>query len=62
MKETQEVILDTIAVLCRMYPEQRFGQIVYNYILTHCPNEDPFYIEDDKLLDILKKEVEKVKK
>ena len=54
MTETQELILNSIGVLCREYPQQRLGQIIYNYILTHCPNANPFYIEDEKLLEILR--------
>lgn len=57
MTETQELILNAIGILCRQYPEQRLGQIIYNYILTYCPNEDPFYIEDKKLLEILEKNI-----
>jgi hypothetical protein len=60
MTETQELILNSIGVLCREYPQQRLGQIIYNYILTHCPNADPFYIEDEKLLEILEQELEKI--
>lgn len=60
MTETQELILNSIRMLCREYPQQRLGQIIYNYILTHCPNTDPFYIEDEKLLKILEKELEKI--
>ena len=53
MTETQEIILNALAELCKKYPQQRLGQIIYNYILIHCPNADPFYIEDKKLLEIL---------
>ena len=60
MTETQELILNSIGVLCRKYPQQRLGQIIYNYILTYCPNADPFYMEDEKLLDILEQELEKI--
>lgn len=53
-------ILNCIAMIAEKYPEQRLGQIIYNYILTHCPNADPFYIEDKKLLEILEQELEKI--
>ena len=59
MNETKELILNAIATLSNKYPQQRLGQLFYNYILTHCPNEDPFYIEDKKLLEILEQELEK---
>ncbi len=60
MSETQEIILNSLAVLCREYPQQRLGQIIYNYILVHCPKADPFYIEDKDLLNILEQELEKI--
>ena len=59
MTETQELILNSIGVLCREYPQQRLGQIIYNYILTRCPNQDPFYIEDEQLLWIIEQEIAK---
>lgn len=59
MNEIKEIILNSIGVLCREYPEQRMGQIIYNYILSHCPDGDPFYIEDKKMLEILEQELEK---
>ena len=60
MTETQEIILNSLGVLCREYPQQRLGQIIYNYVLTHCPNQDPFFIRDEELLEILEKELEKI--
>lgn len=60
MTETQEIILNSIGVLCREYPEQRLGQIIFNYILRYCPNNDPFYIEDEKMLEILEKVLDNI--
>ena len=60
MTETQELILNKIGELCRIYPQQRLGQIIYNYILSYCPNANPFYMEDKKLLEILEQELEKI--
>ena len=65
MTETQELILNKLGELCRIYPQQRLGQIIYNYILRYCPNNDCFFIEDTKLLELLEtitKEIEKKKK
>ena len=53
MSETKELILNALGIIARIYPEQRMGQIIYNYICRYCPNGDPFYIEDKKLLQIL---------
>lgn len=59
MDETKELILNSLGVLARLFPEQRLGQIIYNYILRYCPNYDPFYIEDKKLLEILEEIIDK---
>lgn len=60
MKNTRQVILNSLEVLIREYPEQRVGQIIYNYICSYCPNEDCFFISDEKLLEILEKTLEKI--
>lgn len=60
MNETKELILNSLGVLAREYPEQRMGQIIYNYICRYCPNNDCFYIEDEKLLEILEKVLDKI--
>jgi hypothetical protein len=53
MTETRELIINTLGVLARVIPEQRLGQIIFNYICSKCPNNDPFFISDEKLLEIL---------
>lgn len=53
MTETQELILNELGVLARIFPHQRMGQIIFNYVCANCPNNDPFYIEDADLLNIL---------
>ena len=60
MDETKELILNDLEVLARIYPEQRMGQIIYNYICRYCPNEDCFYIEDKKILEILEKIIDNI--
>ena len=62
MSETQELILEKLGILCRLFPQQRFGQIFYNYVLRYCPGGDPFYIEDNKMLELLEKIIENVEK
>lgn len=59
MTETQELILNKLGELCRIYPQQRLGQIIYNYICANCPNNDPFFISDEELLKILEKVLDK---
>ena len=59
MSETKELILNSLAEIAKKYPEQRMGQIIFNYICANCPNNDPFFINDEKLLEILEKIIEK---
>ena len=54
------MILSCLDILCDQYQEQRVGQIIFNYICSHCPNNDSFYIEDIDLLRYLQKEIEKI--
>lgn len=46
------VVLKTIEELWLRHPDQRFGQLCMNYIF--CTSRDPFYIEDDDLLEFIK--------
>ena len=59
MNETRKVILNSLEVLMKKMPEQRVGQIIFNYICSNCPNNDPFFISDEKLLKILEKVLDK---
>ena len=59
MNETRKIILSSLEVLAKELPEQRIGQIIFNYICTNCPNNDPFFISDEKLLEILEKVLDK---
>ena len=62
MNEFQEIALEKLGELCRLLPEQRLGQIIYNYLLANIPNYDPFFIQDKDLLNILEKNIENIKK
>lgn len=62
MNEFQEIALEKLGELCRLLPEQRLGQIIYNYLLSELPNADPFFIQDKNLLNILEKNVKKIEK
>lgn len=59
MNETRKVILNSLEVLVKEIPEQRVGQIIFNYICSNCPNNDPFFISDKDLLKILEKTLDK---
>jgi hypothetical protein len=59
MNETRKVILNSLEVLMKEMPEQRVGQIIFNYICSNCPNNDPFFISDKDLLKILEKTLDK---
>lgn len=60
MTETKELILNSLGVLAREYSEQRMGQIIFNYVCANCPNNDPFFISDEELLEILEKVLEEI--
>ena len=51
-----------MAEIANLYPEQRMVQIIFNYICAYCPNNDPFFIEDKKLLELLEKLLKEIKK
>lgn len=57
----KKAIFKKLEELNDLIPEQRVGQMIYNYVLTQCPNNDPFYIEDNNFLNILCKATESVK-
>ena len=59
MNETRKVILNSLEVLIKEMPEQRVGQIIFNYICANGPNNDPFFISDKDLLKILEKTLDK---
>ena len=59
MNETRKVILNSLEVLMKEMPEQRVGQIIFNYICSNCPNNDPFFISEKDLLKILEKTLDK---
>lgn len=59
MNEIRKVILNNLEVLVKEMPEQRIGQIIFNYICSNCPNNDPFFISDKDLLKILEKTLDK---
>lgn len=51
-------IIERIKELVDKYPEQRFGQILYNYILEHGNNGqivDPFYEESYDMINRINK-------
>ena len=59
MNETRKGIVNSLEVLMKEMPEQRVGQIIFNYICSNCPNNDPFFISDKDLLKILEKTLDK---
>ena len=51
-------ILDKFMELWELIPEQRFGQIIENYLRFE--NQDLFYIKDDIILAKLEYEIERI--
>lgn len=65
MNETKELILNDLGILARLLPQQRMGQIIFNYVCANFHDNDPFFVEDTKLLEILDaivKEIEEKQK
>jgi hypothetical protein len=58
---TKKAIFKKLEELSDLYPQQRIGQLIYNYIATKCPNEDTFYIEDITLLNLIMEEIDNAK-
>lgn len=54
-------IINKLEELNDLVPEQRFGQILYNYLTSGYVNNDTFYVEDKNILDLLSTEVEEIK-
>lgn len=53
MNKTQEMILNKLGELWKLFPQERFGQLIDKYILDRCPNNNCFFIEDDEFLKLL---------
>ena len=54
MSETQELILNKLGELCRIYPQQRLGQIIYNYIcFGKLYGDNLFFMSDKNMLKTL---------
>ena len=56
MNEIHERILENLKELCNKYPNQRFGQILFNYTMIGMRDNigtvrDPFYYDDEDFLD-----------
>lgn len=47
-KEYNKQILDKIQTLVELYPDQRFGQIIVNYIFPNYRTEDIFFEESEE--------------
>lgn len=62
MSETKEEILDVLAQILNIVPNQRFGQVLYNYFTRFSLNNDTFNVDDKVALQLLKHELEKLKK
>lgn len=60
MNEYQERALNSLAELCNIFPEQRLGQIISNYVLAKNKN-DCFYLSDKQFAEIIEQQVQKIK-
>ena len=60
MRGSKELALIEFEKLAKLLPEQRLGQIIYNYIIAEIKNQDIFYLEDTELLNILSKKTKEI--
>ena len=63
---TNKEILDLLGKLVEKFPEQRFGQILFNYVLNYSQTDsgqihidDPFYELGERTLKRIKERVKK---
>lgn len=54
-----EPFLVELGELWKKYPDLRFGQLVMNLQATISKNPDPFYTEDDQMLEAIRSFAEK---
>lgn len=52
-------ILKELETFWKQVPDLRLGQIISNLSYESMKNNDPFYMEDDDLLELLKKKNKK---
>ena len=57
-KKRIELILNEIGFYWKRNPDLRLGQILSNMSVEAGMSSDPFYLEDDRLLNVLIKENE----
>ena len=55
--DRMEPLLEKLLEAWQMVPDWRLGQFIYNMV-----GRDPFYMEDDKMLESIKKFIEENKK
>ena len=65
-RATNKEILDLLDKLVEKFPEQRFGQILFNYVLNYSQTDsgqihidDPFYEISERTLKRIKERVKK---
>lgn len=47
-QEANKRILELISLYVEKYPDQRFGQIICNYVFPNYQNADPFFEESSE--------------
>ena len=61
MIDMKNEIINKLLELMELVPEQRFGQVLYNYVTHIYVNNDTFYVDDKDILDLLTNELENIK-
>ena len=66
MNQTNKEILDLLSKIVEKFPEQRFGQLLFNYVLNYSQSDsgqihidDPFYESSKQTLNRIKERIRK---
>lgn len=57
-QEANRRILELIKLYVERYPDQRFGQIICNYVFPNYQNADPFFEESSETYKNLAKKID----
>lgn len=52
---------NSLANIWNKVPDWRFGQLIYNLILTQFTSTKMFYLEDDEMMKAIREKIEELK-
>lgn len=60
--DIKKEIFDKFYKLSKLLPEQRVGQLFFNYIAVYCKGNDTFHLTDKKMLEYLNRTIEDIER